>query len=112
MFLYVTGREAIALTELTIQDDHGEGEEDEEEEEEEEEEDGGKRSHASSRPRGHDMQHQSPTMSPPSSAPPRTPRDALSPVNNSPPAQKLQPTNAGSRVKAIRQWAPSRLVSH
>ena len=94
---------------LLPQDDHGEGDEDEEEEEEEEEEDGGKRSHAHGRTRG--VLPHSPTMSPPSSAPPRTPRDALSPARDSLPAQKVQPTSGNSRVKVVRQWVPSRGVA-
>lgn len=92
--------------------DNGDGDEDEEEEEEEEEEDGGRRGNAYGRTRGHGLSYQSPTMSPPSSAPPRTPRDTTSPVNVSSVAQKLQPAT-NPRVKVVRQWAPNaRVASH
>ena len=85
-----------------IQDSRDPDDDDEEEEEEEDEEGGG---YPKTLSPTYGQQRQTPPTSPPSSAPPRTPRDALSPVDSTGLAQKQASAEASAKAMAARQWA-------
>jgi len=78
--------------------DGGQGDDDDDEEEEEEEEAPG------SMPGRHGSTRSHPTLSPPSSAPPRTPPAAFNSANITGMSLKLPELGTSSKVRVVRQW--------